>query len=797
MTASRTILVVAVLCSAGTARGQAIASKEPSGTHIFPAGGQRGTVVPVRVGCECLPPGGHFHLRGDGVTAPDVLGPRVQARFEPNAPRLPLDANFVNYSKEWASEIKIAPDAPLGPAFWRVTTGWGGTQLRPFLVGDLPEFIESEPNSVPSLAQRIQLPVVVNGQIAGERDIDYFTLGARAGETVVCDVMAARIGSPLEPILQLRDAHGRQLRGDEVRIGNDPVLAFRIPQDGDYSMLVANLGQGGGPEYVYRITVSTRPYAYSAFPASGTAGQTHDVEFLTLTGTGTPRALTQKVTFPTGQSGLFWHRGDFAVNPILLTTTDLSTTFVPGAKHTGDMATALTAPVVVNGRFLTDTAEDWYRFHARQGQAFTIDCRPFPPGSPSMPQFALEDATGAIIARGNGMDAPGQTSVLEWRAPSDGEYRLRLRDLQYGSHSGPDFVYLLTVRPAEPDFALTLVKDFLNVTQGTREEAEVVVTRTGGFTGPVQLNVTDLPPGVRVENTLVPENALRQRIAFVAAADARPVDGAVRITGTAKVAEKKIERTAVAIPLGLDSPGLSPAATAIPELQLTVQHKPIFNLTCSEAYQYAHSGTIYPYRMRIERLDGFNGEIHIQICDRQVQDLDGVEVVEQVIPRGVKEFDNLIYFPETMHAGVQHHSRPYVQAFASFTDRWGQKQTLLAVSNRRCMVRTRPPVAKLRAAEDSATAHAGSTVECKLALDRTSNFQAAAQVSLVEAPPGVEIQSSTATIPAGQNAAVVKVVLGPEVSKNNSPTLLKFRASGRLADGSMLVSEAIVRLKWD
>jgi hypothetical protein len=138
-----------------------------------------------------------------------------------------------------------------------------------------------------------------------------------------------------------------------------------------------------------------------------------------------------------------------------------------------------------------------------------------------------------------------------------------------------------------------------------------------------------------------------------------------------------------------------------------------------------------------------------------------------------------------------------VQAYATFTDRWSQKQTLLAVSNRRCMVRTRPPVAKLRSVEDAVAVRAGATVECKLNLDRTSNFQSAAQVSLVDAPAGVHIQPSTATIAAGQSAAVVNVVLGPEVRKNISPTHLRLRATGRLSDGSSLVSEATVRLNWD
>src|SRR5436305_12543710 len=85
--------------------GQAVPSKEPSGTHIFPAGGRRGTVVPVRVGAECLPPGANLHVRGAGVTAPAILGPRASARYEPSPRRPPADADGgaqITYPKEWA-----------------------------------------------------------------------------------------------------------------------------------------------------------------------------------------------------------------------------------------------------------------------------------------------------------------------------------------------------------------------------------------------------------------------------------------------------------------------------------------------------------------------------------------------------------------------------------------------------------------------------------------------------------------------------------------------------------------------
>src|SRR5438874_13154058 len=87
--------------------GQAVPSKERSSTHIFPAGGRRGTVVPVRVGAECLPPGANLHIVGTGVGAPALLGPRASARFEPSPRRKPGDADgnpLITYPKEWESK---------------------------------------------------------------------------------------------------------------------------------------------------------------------------------------------------------------------------------------------------------------------------------------------------------------------------------------------------------------------------------------------------------------------------------------------------------------------------------------------------------------------------------------------------------------------------------------------------------------------------------------------------------------------------------------------------------------------
>src|SRR5205823_3696472 len=143
---------------------------------------------------------------------------------------------------------------------------------------------------------------------------------------------------------------------------------------------------------------------------------------------------------------------------------------------------------------------------------------------------------------------------------------------------------------------------------------DLFVHREGGFSGPIDLVAEGLPEGVRIEPAQVPAGQVQVRLAVVAKDDVRPTDAAVRLRGKATIAGRSVERRIGDV------------------LHLTVQHKPIFRLTCSEAYQYAHRGTIYPYAMKVERLNGFTGPVTIQLCERQVQDLDGIEIVETVVP---------------------------------------------------------------------------------------------------------------------------------------------------------------------
>ena len=765
---------------------------DPTSTHIFPAGGRRGTTVEVRVGGECLPPGTRFRGFGQGLTVPAVLGEAATGQYAPSPRRKPGEQPM-NYPREWHSQVQIAADAQLGVNIWRLSSARGGTGGRPFIVGDLPEFIESEPNSIPQQAERVELPVTINGQIAGESDLDYFRFAMAKGDLVRVDVAAARLGSTLDPLIQLLGPDGRRVAAEEVRMGADPILAFVAADSGEYRLLIANVTFKGGPSYVYRVTISQAPLIQSVFPPAGQVGSSRALSFLALSGTETPRTLTQEVPFPLS-AGLFWLPGPLQSNEVPLLASVLPAGIETEGNQTKETATELVWPQMMNGQFDTASDQDWYRIVAKKGVPLTIECISFPRSSPTLPVLTVLNADGGVLAAASAIQSGRGSLRLEWQPPADGEYWFRLRDQQFGVRGGQEFVYCLSVQEAVPDFTLSLKSDVINVVQGGRTEVEIAIDRRGGCVAPIELSVTGLSEGIRIEGLQVAANQATTKLVLIADAEARSTDVTLTIQGRAEINGAMVERTAWATHLGHDADGVGVGPTEIEHVQLTVMHKPVFKLYCNEAYQYAHRGTIYPYLMEIERLDGFDGPIRLQVADRQIKDLDGIEIKETTVAPGQGRVMLPIYLPETMHINVQAHSNVYAQGAVEFQDKFGQQQTLLVVSTMRCMIRTLPPVAKLKTVERELVVAADGTARCRLAFDRTSQFSGPVELELVDAEPG--IQAKPMTIPAEQSTVEMEIQFAPEARR--SPEMrLKFRAQGAMPGEALMVSEASIPLRFD
>ena len=134
----------------------------------------------------------------------------------------------------------------------------------PFAVDTLPECLEREPNNERSSAQRVTLPIIVNGRIDQPDDWDVFCFEGRAGSQIVAEVAARRLNSPLDSVLELTDATGKQLAFNDdyedkgmglITHHADSYLCATLPADGTYYLRLGDMQHNGGPEYAYRLRI--------------------------------------------------------------------------------------------------------------------------------------------------------------------------------------------------------------------------------------------------------------------------------------------------------------------------------------------------------------------------------------------------------------------------------------------------------------------------------------------------------------------------------------------------------------
>ena len=212
-TPTRTFLV-RVLCGAAlwaTLFLSRVTAEVPAVTALFPAGVQAGQSVTVK-------------LQGSGGTAP------VQVWID--------RSDLTVAATENPDEIVITTPAEARPgvAWLRWQNAEGASDLRPFLIGHMPEIVEIEPNNAAKVAQTIAtFPVTINGALDKRSEIDTFSVALQAGQTLVASLDANRsLPSPIDPVLQLVDSHGFIVEQNEDAFGSDPELVWTAPSDGTW-----------------------------------------------------------------------------------------------------------------------------------------------------------------------------------------------------------------------------------------------------------------------------------------------------------------------------------------------------------------------------------------------------------------------------------------------------------------------------------------------------------------------------------------------------------------------------------
>lgn len=152
-------------------------------------------------------------------------------------------------------QIEFPGDPDASSFAYQLDTSHGAAPPFTLLISDLPESVE--PTDASADSRHLALPIALTGILDERFSEDRYRLVGREGDVWKIDLLAERIGSPLDVAVAVLDSDGTELaRADDVPIATDAALEFTVPADGDYQISVTDVsGHSGRGDAVYRMTV--------------------------------------------------------------------------------------------------------------------------------------------------------------------------------------------------------------------------------------------------------------------------------------------------------------------------------------------------------------------------------------------------------------------------------------------------------------------------------------------------------------------------------------------------------------
>jgi hypothetical protein len=655
------------------------AQRAPEAGYIFPAGGKAGTTIDVKLGGYDWTPDMEFFVHDKRVNLV-VAGPPGPILIPPPPYWFGAKGRLVSMPlpREVSAKLVIAADVPPGPIYWQVANANGCSDARVFIVSAGPEVVEEENRKVPQLLA--SLPMTVSGRLMKNEEVDRYRLVAAKDGPITCELTARRLGAKFNGIIEVHDGKS-QLIADALGSGGaDPSLTFLAKAKTEYVISVRDIDFGGDRSYVYRLSVTPGPRVVGAIPAAGKRGETRDVEFVVANGTGKLESITRKVAFPAAGNSFAYRLdtplGSAPAFPLLLS--DLPEAVASPAK--------LASPIAITGVLDQPDMEARYSFDWKKGEVWSLSLEAKRIGSPLDVALVVLGPDGKELARND--DLPGTTDAgLAFTVPADGAYTVVVSDMA-GKSGSRAAIYRLVVRQPASDFALQLATPRAHVPLSGKFDLMVNVIRTGGFKGPIALTVKGLPPGVEVPaNLVIPGDKAAFAIPLQTAKDAGPVAGLVTIEGTADLApigSGLFSRTGPPQPKGpivtrtamarasFNLAPRSPDESQTVAILVATTLKPRFKgqPVDQDTGRKVHRGSTFPADVIVERLDGFAGEIVLQMAATQSYQMQGITGSDVIVPPGVTKVIYPCFMPEWLE--TTRTSRMGMVAVAKVTDPKGK-----------------------------------------------------------------------------------------------------------------------------
>lgn len=437
--------------------------------------------------------------------------------------RQPACASIANVA---IIEVKIDRRTALGERELRLVTQSGISNPMSFHIGNLPEVsrkplgtcevqvLGKEENALrrrppEEVETKISLPCTVNGQIS-PGEVDRYRFSARKGQHLVFSTLARQLVPYIadavpgwfQPILTILDSHGQEVAyEDDFRFKPDPVLIFKVPQDGEYMFEIRDSIYRGREDFVYRITAGQLPFVTGISPRGWQWNREVPVKVKGVN-LGNMKVKTPPIGLRTGVHLITETTDGRPINPIPFAVDMLPDFASQEPNNSLPTAQPVKAPIIVNGAIEQPGDADWYKFIGRANDFVVLELMARRLDSPLDSMMRLFDASGRVIASNDDHAEPGNgglnthhaDSYIRLQLPNDGTFYVQVTDTTQAG--GEDFGYRLRISPPQPSFELRTVPSSISLRNRGSAQISVHAFRHDGFSNPITLSIPGLPRGL-------------------------------------------------------------------------------------------------------------------------------------------------------------------------------------------------------------------------------------------------------------------------------------------------------------
>lgn len=454
----------------------------------------------------------HTIATREGISQDDVAA-FIEAAMQRRDPKRQPN---VQLAERLTLRVSIPAAAATGRRELRLLGPNGLSNPLAFIVGKLPETLETEPNDTQAqlaTANPVKLPAVLNGRIL-PGDVDGFTFDAPKGMKLTAAAAARELMPYLadavpgwfQATLQLLDPTGREVAfNGSFDHRPDPLLCATIPADGRYTLRIRDSLCRGREDFVYRITLGEIPCLTEQFPLGGRLNTKASVrvsgwnltDYQAAIDVGPTAGQRQIPPRPPILGFMQFEAGPF---PDFLESDTDETAATPWE---------LTFPCAVNAIIRRPGERDRYHLRLQAGASVVAEVRARRLGSPLDAMLRVTGPNQEPVAANDDCDDPASGLLthhadprVAFTAAADGIYQFEIADTQgKGSRA---HAYRLTIAPPQPDFALRVVPSALNGRAGSMVPFTAHIIRRDGFTGEVTLNLVEPPPGYSLVGAKIP-----------------------------------------------------------------------------------------------------------------------------------------------------------------------------------------------------------------------------------------------------------------------------------------------------